>query len=199
MSESWIDSKYFGAFFYLSATSGAEKENKILASLLRRAGVEHFAEKKAPLIYLPHLPDQQILEAAQCRWADLHCEVELVQLEVYQLLTLYFLRGSFYDLLGPEQDSLDGLHKIAFPFRDSCEGLEPEFAYVTFHEYFAAPETYTQLEKWIVKPSIENADALADEHLGLCYIGSKLSQYWEAAREDRHEITSRSGRLIYIA
>lgn len=196
----WVDSKYLGAFFFISHDPTEGNGNEALCTYLSTAGATEISQKPAPLDWLPHTTTQQVIEAATCEWSGMYCEVELERLENHHLLDIYFFQSHFFKMIGTKRAPLplveDGALGLAHAFQYACEQLSPEVAFIATHTYDACPEAVLERE-WMITAC--DADALADERLGLLYLNDEISQCWTSLpiRGERDSLPIPSGRLVF--
>lgn len=195
-----IDSKYLGVFFFIRRHKAGGDEHNSFLTYLGAAGAYHISQRPEPIAYLPHTTTQHIVGAATCHWAGIQCEAELDRLENHYLLNIYFLQSHFFEMIGDKRTPLpleeDGALGLAYAFRDACENLSPEVAFVAPHTYKAHPESVRKCERMILA---RDADALADERLGLLYLNDEISQYWtpDKIRDDRDSLPISRGKLVF--
>ena len=152
-----MTTKYLAAVFFIPKESKNASES--MESLLKKAG----ATKIAP----PRKDDW----AWYCHWAGMICDALIYnELKSHQLLIIYFSQNQFLDGIPDEDSDLplekDGNLHLALAFRDACEALEPEVAYIATHTYYAELE-------WILKnvQRIESYSAIEiAEEAGLLYM-----------------------------
>ena len=108
-----------------------------------------------------------------CKWAEMNCEAYLHnKLPDYQLLVIQFLQGVFLERgrYSQQEKNLplekDGNLKLALAFRDACETLQPEVAYIATHLDRAE---FDIIMKVVHKIEVYDANYIAGEG-GLIYL-----------------------------
>ena len=110
---------------------------------------------------------------ADCRWSDMDGQAYFsYNLSLYYLLIIYFSQSDFLSRGQYSQQDKnlplekDGNLKLALTFRDACEALEPEVAYIATHldtaEFDAIVKVVDKIEGY-------DADYIAGEG-GLVYL-----------------------------
>ena len=118
-TEIFLKRKLAAAFFI-------PKENNInqpMELLLKKAGATQIS------------PPEKDDWAWYCHWAGMICDASIHnELESYQLFVIQFLQSVFHEGISDEDNDLpiekDGNLHLALAFRDACEALQPEVAYI---------------------------------------------------------------------
>ena len=148
---------YLAAIFFIPKE--AENTDLAIEVLLTKAKATHIK------------PSPYVKSWWDCQWAGISCEAYLHnEISTHQLLVIQFLQSVFLEGISTEKKHLlleeDGNLHIALTFRNACEALKPEVAYIATHLYYAEFE-------WILKniSRIESYDAnrIAEE-AGLLYM-----------------------------
>ena len=140
---------------------------------------------------------------ADCRWVDMDGQAYLTDsLPSHILLIIYFSQRDFLRRGEYSQQDKnlplekDGNLELALTFRDACEALEPEVAYIATNPIFAE-------FKWILKTvdKIEtyDSDAIADD-AGLVYFNNEILIDLITERppgEERDTLPVKKGRLLF--
>ncbi len=143
-----------------------------------------------------------------CQWAGLiDCLAFLHERSYHQLLIIRFSQSQFLSLLPPEADlppgedhfvglEVDPSLSVALTFKQACEALLPEVAFIATHIYDCEYNWVLERE-WMVLA--KDATALADEGFGLLYLNEEISQNWmnHPQRDDRDSLPVASGRLVF--
>jgi len=135
----------------------------------------------------------------------------LDRLQHHDCLQIYFSMNHFLDLR-PEKAGNENLPleqdpslPMAYTFRDACERLQPEVAFVDTYAHYG-DETWENKQgnrAWILDHYSmvleSNANELADERFGLLYLNDYMSQLWDSnrLRDDRDAIPVSSGCLVF--
>ncbi|MCP2728754.1 hypothetical protein [Limnofasciculus baicalensis] len=85
---------------------------------------------------------------------------------------------------------------IALVFKQACENLLPEAAFIATHIYDSELDWILDRE-WMILA--KDATALADERFGLLYLNEEISQYWihHPQRDERDNLPVASGKLVF--
>ncbi|MEH2064496.1 MAG: hypothetical protein V7K50_19915 [Nostoc sp.] len=135
----------------------------------------------------------------------------LDRIEYHNCLQIYFSMNHFLDLIPelPDDQNLplkeDPLLPLAYTFRNACEKLQAEVAFVDTHAHYGdeAWENKQGNRDWIINyywMLLEsNVNALADERFGLLYLNEYMNQLWDSnpVRDDRDIIPLSQGRLAF--
>ncbi|MBD2504563.1 hypothetical protein [Anabaena azotica] len=144
-------------------------------------------------------------DAFEDAWARLD------RLEYHNCLQIYFSMNHFLDLIPelPDDQNLlleeDPLLPLAYTFRDACEKLPAEVAFVDTHAHYGDEswENKQGNRDWIINHYWmlleSNVNALADERFGLLYLNEYMNQLWDSnsLRDDRDIIPLSQGRLAF--
>jgi hypothetical protein len=131
------------------------------------------------------------------RWAGMTCWPSVERLPYHALLILRFWASDLLALLDEDRDGTvesDGAYRIALAFRNACEALHPDIAFVVTHPHQAEREWILGRE-WMVLA--RDLDALVDEQLGLLYIAETFSSPEPSQIEDRDQLPCRTGLLLF--
>lgn len=151
-----VSDRLLAAAFFIPKEN--QQQNQSIEVLLRKAGAIKI-NRPAP---------ERVMD---CKWAGMACQAYTHdELTSYQLLVIEFMQDIFLkgipledsDLL-PEED--ENLH-VALTFKDACEALKPEVAYIATHldtaEFDAIVKVADKIEGY-------DADYIAGE-AGLVYL-----------------------------
>ncbi|MGB3636836.1 MAG: hypothetical protein WBA39_04490 [Rivularia sp. (in: cyanobacteria)] len=135
----------------------------------------------------------------------------LDQLEYHNCLQIYFSMNHFLDLCPENTDDedlpleQDPLLPLAETFRNACEQLQAEVAFLDTHAHYA-DETWENKQgnrDWVInyyQMLLESdINQLADERFGLLYLSEYMNQLWDSnpVRDDRDIIPLSEGRLAF--
>lgn len=131
-------------------------------------------------------------ERLACEWAGMPCEA--ARLTGSPAFAILFWQSDLIDRVpddgapGPDESDV-----LAQAFRDACERLRPEVAFIVAHLDQAVPERLRAFAE------LRDPNALADARLGLLYVSAALSRRWTAdpLRDDREELPVDGGRLVF--
>ena len=112
-----------------------------------------------------------------CQWAGMICDASIRnELELHQLLIIYFSQSDFLEGISLEDNDLplekDGNLKLAIAFRDACEALQPEVAYIATHTYDAEFDSIIENAKRI---ETYDANRIA-ENAGLLFLNGIIAE-----------------------
>lgn len=174
-----VDPKRLAAVFFIPRTSG----DMPLERLLHIAGASEVG-LTAVICDSSGLVD--------CLWAGLYCKGFADNLPQHQVLQIYFWQSSFLELAAQK----DNAYPLALAFRDACEALSPDVAFIVTHLDQAQHEWILTKEALVLN---KDANALADERLGLLYFNKEIIQHWSHSSlwTDREDVPVNSGRLVF--
>lgn len=140
---------------------------------------------------------------ADCLWAGMSGHAFLDKnISSYQLFIIYFSQRDFLRRGEYSQQDKnlplekDGNLELALTFRDACEALEPEVAYIATHTYYAE---FDWILKTIDKIETYDADDIADE-AGLVYFNNEILIDLITERppgEERDTLPVNKGKLLF--
>ena len=150
-----VSDRLLAAAFFIPKEN--QQQNQSIEVLLKKAG--------ATKINRP--PDEVI----ECQWAGMACQAYTEdELSSHQLLVIQFMQDTFIKGISLEDSDLplekDQNLNVALAFRNACEALEPEVAYIATHldtaEFDAIVKVTDKIEGY-------DADYIAGEG-GLVYL-----------------------------
>jgi hypothetical protein len=162
-----------------------------IEELLRKAGAEDIS---APSV------SSDPSGLLDCKWAGMYCKASLDSLSKHQVLQIYFWQSSFLALLNEESADIplerDGALPLALSFRDACEALSPEVAFLVTHQWQANRDVVLSRE-W--KVLTKDANELANERFGLLYLDEDIGQYWTyiPRLDNRDSLPVSKGLLVF--
>jgi hypothetical protein len=144
------------------------------------------------------------------RWAGLSARFRLISLPYHWVLVVYFLESEFHgirvdDLSNDEFDrrrgadvplDQDGSRILAFAFRDACNRLAPDAAFIVTHLWQAELQHLLGIE-WMVLG--HDGNSLVSEGFGLLYLGpeAKANLSLHLPEPDRETMPVERGCLIF--
>ncbi|MBD2202615.1 hypothetical protein H6G33_12205 [Calothrix sp. FACHB-1219] len=154
-------------------------------------------------------PNQEVIYGVWNAFGDAWARLD--RLEYHNCLQIYFSQDHFLDLIPnlPDNQNLpleeDPLLPLAYTFRDACEKIPAEVAFVDTHAHYGdeAWENKQGNKDWIINYYLMllelNVNALADERFGLLYLNYYMNQLWDSntLRDDRDMIPISEGRLVF--
>ena len=154
---SLVSDRLLAAAFFISKEN--QPQNQPIEVLLEKVGASKIN------------PPSENDWAWYCNWAGMNCDAVIHnELSSHQLLIIYFSQSRFLDGIPDENSDLplekDGNLHIAIAFRDACETLKPEVAYIATHTYDAELDS---IMKNADKIESYNANEIADD-AGLLYL-----------------------------
>jgi hypothetical protein len=135
----------------------------------------------------------------------------LDQLEYHNCLQIYFSMNHFLDICSEKANNenlpleQDPLLPLAETFRNACEQLQAEVAFLDTHAHYG-DETWENRQgnrNWVINyysMLLESSiNELADERFGLLYLNEDMNQLWDSnpVRDERDMIPMRHGRLAF--
>ena len=176
-----VEPKRLAAAFFLPRG----ERDLTLEELLRAAGVTPSAAGRPT-------PDYDPSGLIDCLWAGLTCRAGVFNLEYHQLFVIYFWQSSFLEMLGGPSDA----DSLVAAFRDACEALAPEVAFIVTHLDQADIDWILDREAAVLS---KDANLLAGERVGLLYLNEEVSSYWtpNPVRDDRDSVPVASGRMVF--
>jgi len=138
-------------------------------------------------------------EVTYAEWAGLECEVWVRDLAHLRVLALVFRQNAFLDLVdldaeGPVEQ--DGAIAVAHAFKDACEALAPEAAFVVTNPVSDLDGFLAEQESAVV--TLDEL-ALVKGPFGLVYLPEALAAGLDPVLrlDPRDELPVRGGRLIF--
>ena len=154
----FFNDKDLAAVFFIPREDSRERDIKTLLTEAKATDI------KQPL---------EIDDRWDCQWAGMACEAYLDnEIPSHQLLVIFFLQSVFLGRgkYSEQEDNLplekDGNLKLALTFRDACETLQPEVAYIATHLDRAE---FDIIMKVVHKIEVYDANYIAGEG-GLVYL-----------------------------
>jgi hypothetical protein len=199
-----MSAKRLCAAFYISVREGepAIADLTSLEKIAREAGVVDLedvsaAERErygtgAMTGHWDGIPDQVV--------------VDLERLSEHLLFEICFFRSSFLSLLSDDTTDRpveeDPAVVLAYAFRDACQRLRPDVAFlVTRPPQADLPER--DLREFVREQEYRvlslDADLLSAEDFGLLYLDEKIARHWtpHPSRDDRDSLPVAGGKLVF--
>ena len=177
---------YFAAIFFIPKEN--KEQNQPIEVLLEKAGATNINRPA---------PDRLI----DCYWAEMSCKAYTEdELESHQLLVIKFFDSFFYkgQPISSEKEiplEEDGNLKLALTFRDACETLSPEVAYIVTHLQYAE---FDWILKTMEKIEAYDPDDISDE-AALVYFRGILADWLTYPRPLRPQesLPVKEGLLLF--
>jgi len=189
----------------------SESNDCSLEQLVRLAGMKNlqYLSEDEKLGLGIHDPSIEVIYGEWAAFGDAWARLD--RLEYHSCLQIYFSMNHFLDLIPelPDDQNLpleeDPLLPLAYTFRDACEKLPAEVAFVDTHAHYGDEswENKQGNRDWIINHYWmlleSNVNALADERFGLLYLNEYMNQLWDSnsLRGDRDIIPLSQGRLAF--
>ena len=183
-----MSTNYLAAVFFIPH----KEENTSLEALLKKARAFNI-EKELNNLSLTK-------KWLYCQWGGFtDCRAYIEKLDSYLLLIIWFSQSQFFKKIPVKNSELslekDPNLKLAITFRDACEEILPEVAYVITHLDRA------ELDKIIkIKNKIEefDADFIADEG-GLTYLSELIAELLTPLppEYERDSLPVKKGKLVF--
>lgn len=179
-----MTTRYLAAAFFIPK----EDTEQSMELLLKKAG--------AIKVHPPKKGDW----AWYCQWAGMICDAAIHnQLPLHQLLIIYFSQSRFLKGIPDEDGDLplekDGNLQLALTFKNACETLQPEVAYIATHTYNAEFDSIINNAERI---ETYDADRIAAD-AGLLFLDGIIADCltYPLAHSPQDALPVKSGLLVF--